>query len=75
MRHMGCAYNVLVRKPGGKRLLGRHSHRWNNDDNDEDEDGGGGGGGGFGKYGLDFYSSVYGSLSGSCEHVNEPRVP
>jgi hypothetical protein len=29
--HMGevrGAYNILVRRPEGRRLLGRHKHRW-----------------------------------------------
>jgi hypothetical protein len=25
---MGNAYNILARKPEGKRPLGRHSHKW-----------------------------------------------
>jgi hypothetical protein len=28
MVDMRNAYEVWVRKPGGKRLLGRHRHRW-----------------------------------------------
>jgi hypothetical protein len=28
MGEMRNAYNILVRKPKGKRPLGRHKHRW-----------------------------------------------
>jgi hypothetical protein len=66
--HVGIqVYRVLVRKPEGKRPLGRPRHRW--------EDGiriylmeiGWGGG-----YGMDSSGSGQGPVAGSCECSDEP---
>jgi hypothetical protein len=37
MRYVGYAYKVLVRKPKGKRLLGRPRPGWDDDDDDDDD--------------------------------------
>jgi hypothetical protein len=56
------AYRILVRKPEGKRPLGRPRRRWWTIlkwilDR-------------IGWYGLDRYGSRKGPVEGSCEHVN-----
>jgi hypothetical protein len=51
---------ILVRKPQGKRPLGRQRRRWT--DNKRDR---------MGRYGLHPSGSGYGPVEGSCEHGNE----
>jgi hypothetical protein len=45
MRERRGVFRVLVGKPEGKRSLGRHRHRWENNKMDPQEVGRGGGNG------------------------------
>jgi hypothetical protein len=56
---MGNAYNILVGKPDGKRPLGRHRHRW--EDNIKSI---------LGKEGRKLRIGTSGSVG--CENGNEP---
>jgi hypothetical protein len=59
------AYNILVRRPEGRRPLGRPRRRWeDNTKMDLREIG-------FGDV-LDSLGSGQGQMAGSCEHGNEP---
>jgi hypothetical protein len=56
------AYKILVRKPEGRRSLGRPRRRWE----DLQEMGRGGGDG------MDRSDSGQGQVAGCCEYGNEP---
>jgi hypothetical protein len=61
MREGRGVYKVLVRKPEGKRPLGRPRRRW--EDNIKMN---------LRKIGIDSAGSGYDPLAGFCEHGNEP---
>ena len=62
------AYTVLVRKPEGKRPLGKPGRRWEYESGSEKQEGGGG-------RGVDLYGSGLGQVAGCCVHDNEPLSP
>jgi hypothetical protein len=66
MGEMKNAYSILVRKPEGKRPLGRPRHRWEDNIRKDHR-----------KIrvrvcGLDSLGSEQGPVAGFCEHGNEP---
>jgi len=59
------AFKILVEKREGKRPLGRHNRRWEDNIRKILVDGAG-------RCGLDASGSGYGPVAGCCEHSNEP---
>jgi hypothetical protein len=58
-------YRILVRKPTGRRQLGKRRRRWvDNIKMDHERNG-------MGWYGLDWSGSELGPVKGCCEHGNE----
>jgi hypothetical protein len=60
-----CSLPISVRKPEGKRPLGRQRHRWEDNIRMDLQ-------AMVGRHGLDSSGSGQGPVAGSCEHSNEP---